>query len=66
MNLFTEKKQTHRQKTNLRLPEGKELGRDKLGIWDEQIHATTCKTDKQQGLSVQYRELYSIPCNNLV
>ena len=32
MNLFTEQKQTHRQKTNLCLPMGK--GGDKLGVWD--------------------------------
>ena len=51
------------QKTNLWLP--KEKGRDKLGVWDEQIQTTIYKTDKQQGLAVQHRELYSISCNNL-
>ena len=40
-------------------------GRDKLGIWNEQIHITIFKTDKQQGPTVQHRELYSIHCNNL-
>ena len=26
-------------------------GRDKLGVWDEQIHTTIYKIDKQQGLT---------------
>ena len=39
--------------------------RDKLGIWNEQIHITIFKTDQQQGPTIQHRELYSIPCNNL-
>ena len=35
MNFFTKQKPTHRQKTNLCLPQGRrELGRDKLGVWD--------------------------------
>ena len=38
---------------------GKE-GRDKLGVWDEQIHTATYKKDEQQGPTVQHRELYSI------
>ena len=42
-----------------------EGGRDKLGVWDEQIHTTAYKIDNQQGPTVQHRELYSIPCNNL-
>ena len=39
--------------------------RDKLGIWNEQIHITIFKIDKQPGPTIQHRELYSIPCNNL-
>ena len=35
------------QKTSVELPKGKGEGRDKLGIWDEQIHATIYKIDKQ-------------------
>ena len=38
--------------------------RDKLGVWDQQIHPTIYKIDKQQGPTVQQRELYSISCNN--
>ena len=35
MNLFRKQKQTHRlRKKNLWLPEGKGVGRGKLGVWD--------------------------------
>ena len=27
-------------------------GRDKLGVWDEQIHSTIYRIDKQQGPTV--------------
>ena len=50
------------QKTNLWLPKGKE-GRDKLGVWDQQIQTTIL--NKQQGPTVQHRELYSISYNKL-
>ena len=29
-----------------------EEGRDKLGVWDQQVQTTTYKIDKQQGLTV--------------
>ena len=51
------------QKTNM-VMEG-EAGRDILGDWDQQIQTTIYKIDKQQGPTVQHRELYSISCNNL-
>ena len=35
-----------------------------LGIWGEQIHAVH-KIDKQQGPTVEHRELYSMFYNNL-
>ena len=50
------------QKTNLWLPTGK-AGKDKLGAGDQQIHTTVYKTDKQQGSTVQQRELYSVSYN---
>ena len=44
------------QKTNLRLP--REMGEgDKLEIWDWHIHTTMYKIGKQQGYTVQHREL---------
>ena len=45
MNLYTKQKQT--QRTNLWLPKGKEDGgKDKLGVWDQQIQTTIHKIDK--------------------
>ena len=52
------------QKTKLWLPKGKGE-RSKLGVWYQQIQTTIYNTDKQQGHTVQHRELYSISCNNL-
>ena len=31
---------------------GEEVGRDKLGIWDEKIHTTVYKIGKEQGPTV--------------
>ena len=39
--------------------------KDKLGVWDQWIHTTMCKTDKQQGPTIEHKELYSVSCNNL-
>ena len=44
---------------------GKVVGRDKLGIWNWHIHTTIFKIDKQQGLTIYYRELCSIFYKNL-
>ena len=38
---------------------------NKLTIWDQQIQTTIYKIDNQKGLTVQHRELYSVPCNKL-
>ena len=40
----------------------RELG-DKLGAWDWQMQTTIYKLDKQQGPTVEHRELYSISCD---
>ena len=40
-----------------------EWERDRLEVGDQEIQTTICKTDKQQGPTVQQRELYSISCN---
>ena len=53
-------------KNKLRLPKGKYVGgRGKSGAWDEHIHTTTYKMDNQQQLTIYYRELCSILCDNL-
>ena len=38
---------------------GKGVGRDKLEVWDQQIQTTIHKIDRQQGSTIQHRELYS-------
>ena len=49
------------QRIDLWLPRGKGVwGRDGLGVWDQQIQTVIQRMDKQQGPTVQYRELYSI------
>ena len=66
MNLFTTPKQIHKfKKQTYGYQSGNVVGRDKLEVWDEPRHATTHKIDNQQGPLVQYRDLYSISCNNL-
>ena len=44
---------------------GGRSGRDKLGVWDYHTHRAIYKRDKQQGPTVQHRELYSVSSNNL-
>ena len=51
MHLLIKQKQTHKQKKNVWLPTGNE-GRDKLGV-------------KQQGPTVEHREVYSVHHNTL-
>ena len=63
--ILTEQKQTHRQKKTYGCQRGNGAGRDKLKVWDQQIHTTTYIVDKQQGPTVNHRELYSLPCTNL-
>ena len=49
MNLFTKQKYIHRHRTNLWLSKGERQGGYKLGVWDQYIHTTIYKIDKQQG-----------------
>ena len=65
MNLFKKQKQTHIE-NKFMVTKEERRGRDKFGIWDQQILTTVYKTDKQQGpATVQHRELYSVSYNNL-
>ena len=53
MNLYTKQKQTHRHRKQIYSHQsGKEGGKDKLGVRDEQIQTTIHKIDKQQGFTV--------------
>ena len=65
MNLFTKQEQTHRHRkqTYVTKQETGEEGGDKLLVWDQQIHKTIHKIDKQQEPTVQHRELYSVSYN---
>ena len=49
--IFKTETDSQTQKTNLLLPKGKGGG-----SWDQQIQATVCKLDKQQGPAVENRE----------
>ena len=63
IKLFIKQKQTqrHRKHKNLSLPKRKRRGG---GIHqDQQIQTTIYKMDKQQGPTVQHRELYSVSYN---
>ena len=63
MNLFTKQKQPHRLRKQIYgYQSGKVRGRDKLGVWDQQIHTTIYKIDNQQGPTVWHRHLDSISC----
>lgn len=61
--IYKTERDSHTQKTNSRLRKKKGSGRDKLGVWDQQIQTTTHKTVKQQGPTVNIRELHSM-CYN--
>ena len=49
------------QRTDLWLPRAG--GEDGLGGWGQQIQTIIYIMDKQQGPTVQHRELYSVSCN---
>ena len=37
-------------------------GREGLGVWDQQMQTSIYRMDKQQGPTVEHRELHSILC----
>ena len=52
MNLFTKLKQTHRHRKQIYgYKGGKGRGKDKLGVWDKQIHTITYKKQKDPTVS---------------
>ena len=58
MNTSKKQKQTHRHKEQTYGCQGGE-GREGLGVWDQQMQTIIYRMDKQQGPTVQHRELYS-------
>ena len=63
MNLSTEQKQIHIDNKLVVAKEEEELGRDGLGVWDQQTQTIMYNMDKQ-GPTVQCRELYIISYDN--
>ena len=51
------------QRIDCWLPRGGWWERDGLGVWDWQMKTGISRMDKQQGPTVQHRELYSISCD---
>ena len=62
MTLFTKQKQTHMEHKAV-VTKGK-TGEGINQEFGTNIHTTICKTDKQQGPTVQHRELYLMSYNN--
>ena len=60
MNLSTKQKQTHRHRGWTCGSRGaRAWGRQRLGVWDQQREAITCRIGKEEGPGVQHSELYS-------
>ena len=54
-------KQTHRHREQTcGCQGGGRWRRDGVGVWDQQMQTIIYRMDKQQGPTVQHRELYSI------
>ena len=47
MNLYTKQKQIHRDRKQAYSYQRGKKGREKLGVWDENIHTSRYKIDKQ-------------------
>ena len=51
MNVYSKTEiDSQTQKTNLLLPKRKEVEKDKLGVWDQQIQTTTYKIENIKDL----------------
>ena len=64
MNLSMKQKQTHRHKEQTcGCQGGAEMGKGWIGSWDQQMQTIVQRMNKQQGPTIQHRELYSISCD---
>ena len=52
MNLFTQKKQTHRLRERIYGYQGGRVGGDRLGVWDWHVNSAMFKIDNQQGPTI--------------
>ena len=63
MNLPMKPKQVHRHREQTGAAEGEGMGREGLGAWDQQMQTAVYQMDKQQGPTVENRELQLIFCD---
>ena len=64
MNLSMKQKQNHGHKEETGSCQGgRGWERDGLGVWDQHMQTGIHRMDKQQGPTVQHREVYSISCD---
>ena len=56
VSLSMKQKQAHRHREQT--CQGRERGRDGLGVWDQQMQTIARRMDKQQSPTVYYRGLY--------
>ena len=55
---------SQKQRTDLWLPRGRWVREGWVGSWGQQIQTSIYRLDKQQGPTIQHRELYSVSVNN--
>ena len=65
MNLHTKKQYVDIENKLTVIKGEKDLGSDKIGVWNQQIQTAIPKIDKQQEFTIQQREFYSVSRNNL-
>ena len=64
MNLSMKQKQTHRHREQTcGCQGGGGWERDGVGVWDQQMPTSIYKLGKQQGPTVEHRDLYSTSCD---
>ena len=63
MNLPMKQKQNQGHTEETGGCQGGEGGRVGWGVWDQQMQTGIYRMDKQQGPTVEHRELYSISCD---
>ena len=63
MNLFMRQKQAHTQREQTGVADGEGSGRERLGVWDQQMSIPILKTDKQ-GPTAQHSNYTQYPVIN--
>ena len=60
MDVSMKQKSTHRQRTGLWLPRGRQVREGSIGNSNKQMQTTIDRMDRQQGSTVEHRELDSV------